>query len=60
MTGYLNEFFHTLLSASLVVLLGTVVLEFWRPGFVILYVPLVWILAVVGVSALGVVFSKNK
>ncbi len=52
--------FKTLFHASAVVLIGTIFLEVIAPGFVVLHVPLIWILLLVLFSGVLVAGARMR
>lgn len=60
MQYFWHEIIKTVFRAAVCFLLFTVVLEWIRPGFVVLHVPLIWILGVVLVSGAMVAICHKK
>lgn len=54
------EIIETLFKASLSFLAATVFLEWARPGFVVLYIPLIWILLPVLGSGIAIAILHKK
>ncbi len=50
----------TLMHAFLLVVCLTIVVEWFRPATIVIYVPLVWLLALLLLSMIGVVVFTKK
>ena len=55
-----NTWFHAFFTGCVLMLVGTVVLEVIRPGSVVLYVPLWWMITALVVNGCGVVMNRAK